>query len=89
MKLLWTGIKSIISLKNSQVNIISKIKDANGNLTADSLTMANISNNFFVNVADDITKKTPRSKKSPMDYLSNKNPHSFSYSPHSLTKYQI
>ena len=43
--------------------------------------MANIFNDFFVNVADNITKKIPRSKKSPMDYLSNKNPHSFFISP--------
>ena len=81
MKLLWTGIKSIISLKNSHVNIINKIKDVNGNLTTDSSKMANIYNDFFVNVADNITKKIPRSKKSPMDYLSNKNPHSFFISP--------
>ena len=26
MKLLWTGIKSIISLKNSHVNVINKLK---------------------------------------------------------------
>ena len=81
MKLLWTGIKSIISLKNSHVNIINKIKDENGNLTTDSSKMANIFNDFFVNVADNITKKIPRSKKSPMDYLSNKNSHSVFISP--------
>ena len=62
MKLLWTGIKSIISLKNSHVDIINKLKDVNGNLTTDSSTMANIFNDFFVNVADNITKKIPRSK---------------------------
>ena len=43
--------------------------------------MAKIFNDFFVNIADNITKKIPRSKKSPMDHLSNKNPHSFFISP--------
>ena len=30
MKLLWTGIKSIISVKNSHVSVINKLKDTNG-----------------------------------------------------------
>ena len=59
MKLLWTGIKSIISIKNSRVSVINKLKDANGNLTSDSATMATVFNDFFVNVADGITKKYP------------------------------
>ena len=57
MKLLWSGIKSIISIKNSHVNVINKLKDANGNLTTDSATMATILNNVFVNLADGVTKK--------------------------------
>ena len=59
MKLLWSGIKSIISIKSSRVNVINKLKDANGNLTTDSATMATIFNNFFVNVADGVTKIIP------------------------------
>ena len=81
MKLLWTGIKSIISTKNTHVNVINKLKDTNGNLITDSTAMANIFNNFFVNVADGVTKNIPRSPKSPLDYLGNKNPHSFFISP--------
>ena len=77
MKLLWTGIKSIISIKNSQVNVINKLKDANGNLTTDSYKMATVFNDFFVNVADGVTKRLPRSPKSPLDYLKSKSPHSF------------
>ena len=49
MKLLWTGIKSIISIKSSHVNVMNKLKDTNGNLITDSTAMANIYNNFFVN----------------------------------------
>ena len=81
MKLLWTGIKSIISIKNSQVNVINKLKDANGNLSTDPSTMATIFNDFFVNVADGVTKRIPRSPKSPLDYLENENPNSFFITP--------
>ena len=81
MKLLWTGIKSIISIKNSQVNVINKLKDANGNLTTDSYKMAAVFNDFFVNVADGVTKRLPRSPKSPLDYLKSKSPHSFFITP--------
>ena len=42
MKLSWTGIKSIISTKNSHGNVINKLKDATDNLTTDSASMVNI-----------------------------------------------
>ena len=66
IKLLWTGIKSVISITNSRVNVISKQKDANGDLTADSATMDTVFNDFFVNVADGVTKRMPRSPKCPL-----------------------
>ena len=81
MKLLCTGIKSIISIKNCHVNVINKIKDSNGNVMTDSTAMANVFNNFFVNVADGVAKNIPRSQKSPMDYLDIKHPFSFFISP--------
>ena len=87
MKLLWTGIKSIISIKSSHVNVINKLKDANGNLITDSTAMANIFNNFFVNLADGVTKNIPRSPKSPLDYLDNRNQLFFFISP--ATPYEI
>ena len=87
MKLLWTGIKSIISIKNSHVNVINKLKDTNGNLITDSTSMANIFNNFFVNLADGVTKNTPRSQRPPLDYLDNRNQLSFFISPE--TPYEI
>ena len=81
MKLWWTGIKSIISFKNSLVNVINKLKGANGNLTSDSAKMATIFNNCFFNVADGVTKRIPRSPKSPLDFLDNGNPSSFFITP--------
>ena len=73
MKLLWTSIKSFINIKSSRVNVVNKLKDTNGNLTTDSVNMANIFNNVFVKVADGITKRIPRPPKSPLDYLGNSN----------------
>ena len=43
--------------------------------------MASRFNDFFVSVADSITKKIPRSPKSPLDYLGDENPHSFFIGP--------
>ena len=57
MKQLWSGIKSVISIrKSSNVNVISKLKDKNGNITSDPAFIANIFNKYFVNVSYDITK---------------------------------
>ena len=33
MKLLWSGIKSIVDQKNTNSNLISKLKDKNGSIT--------------------------------------------------------
>ena len=38
-------------------------------------------NDFVVNVADGVTKRIPRSQKSPLDYLQNENAHSFFIAP--------
>ena len=77
IKLLWTRIRSIISIKNNHANVVNKLKDINGNLITDSTAMATILKNSFVKVADGVTKNIPRSLKSPMEYLDNKTPHSF------------
>ena len=72
MKKLWSGIKTIISHKSSTSAAINKIKDKAGNVTSDPCKITNIFNDFFVNVANDITKKIPMTPKSPLDYLSNR-----------------
>ena len=66
MKQLLSGIKSVISIrKSSNVNVISKLKDKNGNITSDPSVIANVFNKYFVNVSHDITKNLPISNKSP------------------------
>ena len=47
MKLLWSGIKSIISIKKSSAILISKHNDSNGIPTTDSTTMANTFTTFW------------------------------------------
>ena len=81
MKLLCSGLKSIISNKNSKENIISKLTDVNGNLTTDPAVVANTFNDFFVNVAGNVAKGIPRTRKSPMDYLGTRNEHSLFMTP--------
>ncbi len=81
MKHLWSGINTFISNKNSIVNVISELKDVNGNITTDSTVIANTFNKFFVNVGNNVTKTIPRTMKSPMDYLGSSNGNSFFITP--------
>ena len=47
MKMLWTGIKSIINVKaKNQISLISDLTD-NGSCVNDPVKMANIFNKFF------------------------------------------
>ena len=64
--MLWVGIKS-----KTQFSSISHLMD---NLTRinDPVEMANIFNNYFVNVGSQIDKTIPITKKSPTDYFKSK-----------------
>ena len=81
MKMLWKGIKSIISVKPGNFDSVRFLKDENGSRISDPVKIANEFNNYFTNVANSITKKIPRTPKSPLDYLSNPNLDSFFISP--------
>ena len=88
MKQLWSGIKSVTSIrKSSNVNVISKLKDQNGNITSDPAVIANIFNKYFVNVSRDITKNLPISNKSPVNFMADRNGNSFFTAP--STPYEI
>ena len=75
--MLCNGIKNIVSMK--PVNFVSArfLKDEKGNKISDSERIANEFNNYFTNVANSITKKIPRTSKSPFYYLANSNVNSF------------
>ena len=51
--------------------------DEMGYKISDPVKIANEFNNYFTNVANNITKKIPRTPKSPLYYLSNSNVESF------------
>ena len=89
MKMLWTGIKSIINVKaKNQISLISHLTD-NGSCVHDPVKMASIFNKFFVNVGPNIDKSIPRSRKAPLDYLKNSNPSSLFLAPVTPDKIEI
>ena len=53
----------------------------NGKVVQDPKQIAQIFNNFFINVATQIDSDIPRTRKSPLDYLGCKLEHSFFLSP--------
>ena len=81
MKKLWTGIKSIVNLKNKSFNNISQLISENGDIIKDSKQMAAAFNNFFVNVSHKINHDIPRTRKSPLDYMPTAKDKSFFVSP--------
>ena len=82
MKQLWSGIKSVIDVKrSSNINVINKLKNSNGNITSDPVVIGKVFNKFFVNVSHDITKNIPRSNKSPVDSMGDRVGNSFFTAP--------
>ena len=53
----------------------------NGKQVDDPVKMANMFNNYFVNVGGNADKSIPRIRKSPMDYLLNRIPNSIFLAP--------
>ena len=80
MKMLWSGIRSIINIKNKKMFNISQLVQ-NGKVVQDPKQIAQIFNNFFINVAAQTDSDIPRTRKSPLDYLGCKLEHSFFLSP--------
>ena len=83
MKKLWSGIKTIMS-HMSYTSSINKLKDKDGNVTSDPNKMSIIFNDFYVHVADSITKSIPMTPKAPLDYLSNRTGNSLFLTPGTL-----
>ena len=76
MKILWSGIKSVINTNTkTQFSNISHLLEK-GTQVNDPGEMANIFNNYFVNIGSAIDKTIPRTRKSPIDYLKNRISHS-------------
>ena len=71
MKKLWSGIKSIINIKNNRLHTISQILH-NGQVINKPTEMANVFNHYFVNIASKIDDRIFQTRKSPLDYLGRK-----------------
>ena len=81
MKMLWSGIKSIVNVySKTQLSCISHLT-SNGMHVDDPVKMANIFNQYFVNVGSNLDKTIPRTRKSPIDYLKNRNGSSMFLAP--------
>ena len=75
MKKLWSGIRSIINIKHkTTLNISQLVMD--GTVVTDPKHIASAFNRYFVNVPQQVDKAIPRTKKSPVDYLKDRNGHS-------------
>ena len=80
MKMLWTGIKSIINIKRNKFYNISHLTQ-NGKCIANPKDIAQVFNNYFTNIAANIDSEIPRTRKSPLDYLGEKCEQTFFLSP--------
>ena len=99
MKMLREGIKDIIDLKPHNRDTFSHLVDGDGLKITDPISIANKFNDYFTKVAEEITKKIPKTQKFPLSHLPHLNPTSFFISPctpnelstviQSLKKWQI
>ena len=80
IKILWNGIRSIINVQNSKFNNISQIIQ-NGQIIKNPKDIAESLNQYFVNVAENIDKEIPRTRKCPLGYMGVRNISSFFVSP--------
>ena len=65
MKMLWTGIRSVIDMKHSGAYSIISHLVYNGSVINDSKKMANIFNEFFVNISSELMRRSHVQKISP------------------------
>ena len=68
----WSGIRSIINIKHkATLNISQLVMD--GTVVTDPKHTASAFNRYFVNVPQPVDKAIPRTKKSLIDYLKDRN----------------
>ena len=75
-KMLWSGIKSIINIKNIKFNAMSQLVQ-NGEVIYKPGEMAKVFNHHFIHIASKIDADIPQTRKSPFDYLGSKPEYSF------------
>ena len=65
MKMLWKGIKSIVTIKPNNLDTITHLTDRSGAHIEDPVKIANQVSHFFTSVANYITKNITRNRRSP------------------------
>ena len=65
---IWKGIRSLVTMKSSNLNVITII-DKNGSLVTDPIIIANSFNEYFANVGPSIENKISVSRYIYSDYL--------------------
>ena len=71
MKMLRTGIKSIIKIKSNKFYNISHLTQ-NGKTIDNPKDIARIFNQYFTNIASKLDSEIPQTRKCPLDYLGKK-----------------
>ena len=71
----WTGINTILHKKKKQ-NSSDIFLNVDGKLVTDQKIVSKLFNNYFVNVADSLSRKIPKPNTKYQDYLKNPNEHS-------------
>ena len=87
MKKTWKGIKDILNLKGKNDQHISQIS-SNNKLISDEKEIANVFNNFFINVGTKLDSEIPKTntKLSPNSFLGDKNEQSLQLNPTTPTE---
>ena len=85
MKKVWSGIKSIISIKKCKNSSIPNLF-VNNKTIDNPADIANSFNKFFVNVGKITEQSIPMSNRSPLCYLDGDYPHSFLLTPVSVSE---
>ena len=80
IKKLWSGIRSIINIKQN-VNFQVSQLTVNGNEVTDPPKIASEFNKYFISILKQVDKGIPFTRKSPVDYLQNRVGSSFFLSP--------
>ena len=80
MKMLWSGIRSVININQSTLSGIPQLI-VDSNKITEPKEIVSALNKYFVNVPQQINKDIPRTKKSPMDYFNDRVGNSFFLSP--------
>ena len=76
----WKGIRNLINVSKKSTNSINKLVD-NGKEVTNPIEMADIMNNFYVNIGKNVEKKIPKANKTFLHYLTNRNPFNIVLNP--------